>query len=251
MGFEFRTDYYSAGTKLKYGIIASEKSKIARTTILLNGQLWKENGSNITQSALVSAGFNLNLKSSTGFSLELNNAYESLPDTFYLSRDADVAYIGSGNYNYNFATFSFNTPFTRKFALMLMTNAGQYYDGTQAVIRLSSNIKIGSFLSIEPGYEYDRIRFSKRNQTFDGHIAGLRSVLMFSKKLSVSSLIQYSSIANGIVSNVRLRYNPKEGNDLYIVFNEGRNIELNRELPVLNRVANAGVLVKYTYTFIL
>ena len=57
---------------------------------------------------------------------------------------------------------------------------------------------------------------------------------MFTNTFSVSALVEYSNIAHGIVTNVRLRYNPKEGNDFYLVFNEGRNTELTRETPELN-----------------
>jgi len=63
--------------------------------------------------------------------------------------------------------------------------------------------------------------------------------------------VEYSNIMHGLVTNIRLRFNPKEGNDLYLVFNQGRNIELNRVSPELNPIANRGILIKYTYTFIL
>jgi hypothetical protein len=251
MGFEFRSNYYSTGAKLKYGLIAGEKSKVATSTFFLDGQIWKDNGTNVTQSAIVSAGYSLGLKSSMGFNILINHSYEFLADTFFLSHDAVLAYVPSGNYSYNFASFLFNTPYTKNVFLNLMTNIGQYYDGNQFATRLSASFKFGAFLTLEPGAEYDRIRFATRNQSFNGKVASIRATFMFNNKLSLSALAQYSNIAHGILTNFRLRYNPKEGHDLYIVFNEGRNIELNRELPALNPVASAGVLIKYTYTFIL
>ena len=251
MGFEFRSNYYSTGTKLKYGLIAKEKSKIATHTFYLNGQIWKDNATNLTQSGLINAGYSLNLKSSTGFRIMLNHEYEFLTDTFSLSNDAVKAYIPSGIYSYDFGTFIFNTPFTKKVSFNLMSNFGQYYDGNQLTSNASATFKFGAFMSLEPSVEYDMIRFPSRSQSFTGKIASLRAVVMFSNKISLSGLAQYSNIAHGIMTNLRFRYNPKEGHNLYIVFNEGRNIELNREVPALARVANAGILVKYTYTFIL
>jgi hypothetical protein len=251
MGFEFRSNFYSLGTKLMYGLIAGEKSKVATNAFYFSGQIWKDNATNVTQSALVSAGYSLGLKSSTGINILLNHAYESLADTFFLSNDAVIAYVPTKSYGYNFATFIINTPYTRNVFFNLQSNIGQYYDGNQFATRLSSSIKLGAFLSLEPAIEYDRISFPTRNQRFTGEVASLRAILMFNNKLSLSALAQYSNIAHGVLTNLRLRYNPKEGHDLYIVFNEGRNIELNREVPALNPVSNAGVLVKYTYTFIL
>jgi hypothetical protein len=72
---------------------------------------------------------------------------------------------------------------------------------------------------------------------------------MANTKLSLSALIQYNSVTNSIVSNIRLRYNPGEGNDFYVVFNEGRNTLLGRETPRLPVYNDRTVLLKYTYTF--
>jgi hypothetical protein len=251
MGFEIRSNYYMIGTKIKYGIIAGEGSKISKHVFTVNAQMWKDNAKNITQSALGSAGYGLDFKSSSGILVNLMRAYEYLTDTFYLSNDAVIAYAKPGSYNYTFGMIDLHSPYSKKIFLEIMSNIGQFYDGNQITMRFLVNAKFGSFLSISPSYEYDRIKFPSRNQSFNGQIAGLNAAVMFNNKLSISALAQYSNIDHGMVTNIRLRYNPKEGNDLYIVFNEGRNIQLNRETPPLKPVANRGILIKYTYTFIL
>jgi hypothetical protein len=72
---------------------------------------------------------------------------------------------------------------------------------------------------------------------------------MLDTKLSVSAYIQYNTAVKDVLTNLRLRYNPKEGNDLYLVFNEGRNTNLERETPYLPVYSTRSVLLKYTYTF--
>ena len=251
MGFEFRENYYMAGTKLKYGFIPGESSAISTHIIKFDLQAWKDNGSNTTQSAFVRPGYSLEMKSGSGFLVNFNYAYEYLTDTFHLSNDDVIAYISPGNYGYNFGSVNVHTPYTKPLFFEVASNLGQYYDGNQFTMRLMSTIKLGAFLSLQPSYEYDRIRFSTRDQSFTGHIARLNALIMLNNKLSISSLVEYSNIMHGLVTNIRLRFNPKEGNDLYLVFNQGRNIELNRVSPELNPIANRGILIKYTYTFIL
>ena len=73
---------------------------------------------------------------------------------------------------------------------------------------------------------------------------------MFSTKLSVSAFIQHNSADHITVGNLRIRYNPKEGNDLYIVFNETWNSDIHREIPSLLDTENRTILFKYTYTFV-
>jgi hypothetical protein len=251
MGFEFRENFYMAGTKLKYGFIPGESSAISRHVIQFNAQAWNENNSHVTQSALIQPGYSLELKSGSGFLVNFNHAYENLTDTFYLSNDDVIAYINPGNYGYGFVMVNVHSPFTRQLSFEVFSNLGQYYDGNQITMRLTSTIKLGAFLSLQPSYEFDRIRFPARDQSFTGHIASLKSILMLNNKLSISALLEYSNIVHGLVTNLRLRYNPKEGNDLYLVFNEGRNIEMNRTSPDLNPVAYRGIIIKYTYTFVL
>jgi hypothetical protein len=251
LGFEFRTDYFMYGAKLKYGWIPDESSSIARHKLILNAKSWNDNVSNNAQSALFRMGYIIELKSGWGAQAFLSPTYELITDTFYLSSDAVISYIPSGKYNFNYATFGFNSPPTSVFSFDLFSNFGQYYDGRQFTLRLSSTLKIGAFLSLAPSIELDKILFPTRNQSFTGHIAGLNSMIMFNSKLSISSLLQYSNIEHGVLTNLRLRYNPREGNDFYLVLNEGRNIELNRESPALNSLATRGILVKYTYSFIL
>lgn len=251
MGFEFRQNYYMAGTRLKYGIIEGENSKISKHIFSFDAQMWKDNSTNITQSALISAGYGLDFKSSKGFQVNLNHVYENLVDTFYLSNDAVIAYVRPGNFGFTYGSIYLHSDYSKSIFCEIFGNMGQFYDGKQSTIVLSAIAKFGSIFSLSPSYEYDRIRFPSRLQSFNGQVARLNAVVMFSNKLSISALAQYSNIDHAMVTNIRLRYNHKEGNDLYIVFNEGRNIQLNRMFPPLDPVANRGILVKYTYTFIL
>jgi hypothetical protein len=251
LGFESRENYYMLGTHLKYGWIPGEASVISTHKIMLNAQTWQENGINITQSAIIGAGYVIDSKAGSGIEIKVNHVYDHLTDTFYLSNDAVIAYVKPENYGYTYVSSFLHSPYTKKVSLEILTSLGQYYDGNQFTIRLKSNVKFGAFIGLEPLYEYDRIHFPTRDQSFNGHIAGLKALLMFTNTISVSALVEYSNIAHGIVTNVRLRYNPKEGNDFYFVFNQGRNTELTRESPELNTIANRGVVIKYTYTFIL
>jgi hypothetical protein len=74
---------------------------------------------------------------------------------------------------------------------------------------------------------------------------------MFTTQLSINAFVQYNSADNALSTNFRLRYNPREGNDFYIVINEGRSTYRDLEDPRLPAFNNRSVLVKYTYTFTL
>ena len=81
------------------------------------------------------------------------------------------------------------------------------------------------------------------------HILGIKALYMLDTKLSANAFIQYNTSEDEIISNFRIRFNPREGNDFYFMFNEGRNTDLYREEPNLPVYSYRSVMVKYTYTF--
>ena len=74
---------------------------------------------------------------------------------------------------------------------------------------------------------------------------------MFTTKLTFTTFIQYNTFSNRIITNARIRYNAKEGNDLYIAYNEGIDSFIKANFVVDRVNENRTILIKYTYTFAL
>ena len=127
--------------------------------------------------------------------------------------------------------------------------AGSFYDGMKFTINLQLGWDASPSFELNGTYRFDRISFSDRDQGFSNHIVGMRALYMLNTKISATAFIQYNTAVDAMITNLRFRYNPKEGNDLYIVFNEGTNFYLDHESPVKPRTDNRTILVKYTYTF--
>jgi hypothetical protein len=179
------------------------------------------------------------------FSLVYNN--ENLKDSLVLIENE--AYVPPGRYEFvNFMGF-LSSPSSRPFFLMLITEEGQFYDGWRFSIRLEPTWNISKHFELGGTYGFDYVKFPDRDMMMTNNILGVKTLYMLNTKLSVNAFIQYNTAENAIVSNLRLRFNPKEGNDFYIVFNEGRNTNLTREVPALPVYNSRAVMVKYTYTF--
>ena len=127
--------------------------------------------------------------------------------------------------------------------------AGNFYDGKRLSLRLAPQWNVGPSLQLSLAGEINRVVFPDRNQSFTGTITKIKALVMFTTKLSLSSFIQYNNADNAMLTNMRFRYNPREGNDFYIVFNEGRNTFPESESPRLPKVGSRSILLKYTYTF--
>jgi hypothetical protein len=130
-----------------------------------------------------------------------------------------------------------------------MTELGQYYDGTRVSFRLQPTWNISKHFELGGSYNFDHVIITKRALSMTNHIIGIKALYMPDTHFSINAYIQYNKALHGIITNLRLRYNPKEGNDLYLVFNEDRNTDLYRELPNLPVYNSRSVMLKYTYTF--
>jgi hypothetical protein len=192
--------------------------------------------------------YDLSFKSGYSGMLSISHLFENVADTFSFSKDA---YVSAGKYGFNQLETHLNSPRTNKFVLGVDVFAGSFYDGSRFTVGTEPSWNVGSSLQLGLKYEYNFLSFKNRNQSFSGGVAGFKALVMINTKLSLSTFIQYNSAENSVMTNFRFRYNPREGNDFYIVFNEGRNTYRDIENPRQPLYNNRSILLKYTYTFTL
>ena len=104
-------------------------------------------------------------------------------------------------------------------------------------------------LELGSEYEVNRIEFRERSQMLWAHIGRIRARAMLSTELTGESLVQYSSSLSGVIANIRIRFNPREGNDFYLVYNHRVNTDRGRLNPMLPFTESRTVLLKYSHTF--
>ena len=126
---------------------------------------------------------------------------------------------------------------------------GRFFDGDRLSLTFIPVLNLSSTFEFRFTYSYNNINFQDRSDRFIAHLAGVKALAMISTKFTISAFVQYNNTENKVFNNFRIRYNPREGNDLYIVYNEGYNTERQRELPNLPVSDVATFVVKYTHTF--
>jgi hypothetical protein len=247
IGFEMMNDYTGILGGVRYGWISPEHSKLYThgPEIRTMYRTYIKDGSFMSFTNY--SGWAFQAKSQwqgTAF-LIYNN--ERLTDSLEISKDE--LYITPGRYEYLSLLGLFTTPMSKPFYSIIITELGQYYDGKRVSFRLEPTWNLSKHFELGGTYNFDHVTVSKRDVSMTNHIIGIKALYMFSTKLSFNAFIQYNTSLHGIITNLRIRYNPKEGNDLYLVFNEDRNTDLYRELPNFPVYNSRAVMLKYTYTF--
>ena len=246
IGFTQRNDFTLLDEAVSYTWLPGEASSLIWHTFSLSGFTFIRNPDRSVESGEVGPEWTFSAKSGSGGSVEAKLLYEDLLVPFALSEDAVVP---AGSYTFFRLGASYHVSHTRLFQLRPSIEAGTFFDGWQATVGFSPIWYVSPHLELAGSYLYNRIRFPDRDARFDAHLARLRIGTALNTKVSTNAFIQFNSATNQVSANVRFRYNFREGNDLWIVYNEGIHTDRHRLSPALPFTDTRTILLKYTYTF--
>ncbi len=246
LGFTQRTDFTLLDGGASFTWLPGEASSLIWHTLGLAGFAFVRNSDRSLESAEVGPEWEFAAKSGAGGTLDAKLLVEDLLEPFTLSEQAVVP---TGSYAFFRVGASYHVSHTRLFQLRPGIEVGTFFDGWQATAEISPIWYVSPHLELSGSYRFTRIRFPDRDQRFDAHLARLRIGTAVNTRFSTNAFIQFNSAANTVSANVRFRFNFREGNDLWIVYNEGMNTDRNRFSPALPFTDTRTVLVKYTHTF--
>jgi hypothetical protein len=248
VGFEMRDAYRALYTSVQWGWLPGENSKLFNHNINLKQLNYYSSTTNELESSYFGPEWEFQTKNFLMGAVEIKRIIENVEEEFSFSDDALVPV---GKYLFYAIEGTLVTPMTKKLYAEMKLEGGQFYDGNRFSYMVSPYLNISSSVIISGTYQFDAISFSKRNQEFQNHIGRLKLEYMQSTKLSASTFVQYNTFDAALAGNFRIRYNPREGNDFYLVFNEYRNMNTELQIPSLPELANRTIMLKYTHTFIL
>ncbi len=247
VGFIMRSGVTGVRLRSQYGWIPGAESKFFNyklTMFYARSQRLIDNG---LEMSFYGPGIAFTTKSGWtgrgGLYINLQGIY----DEYSIADNVDVPV---GEYKYLVTRLNASTPFSKPVSSEFSVVAGQFYDGNNFTVTAEPKVNLSASLQFSGYYNFNHVVFSKRNQELNAHVGRLKVLYMYNTKLSVSSFIQYNSVNHMTLTNFRLRYNPKEGNDLYLVYNEirptsGYFSEGVSETKFLSRIFQ----LKYVHTF--
>ena len=245
-GFMFINNIHEVRGTLGYGWFPGENSAIFNYSLGADFEMTSRIEDGNIETMQFSPEFKMALKS--GYSLYSSLVYqkEGVAWDFHLSDDV---FVSVGDYSFWGFRSRIMSPQTKKIVASVGFDGGEFYDGNRFSVEFEPEFNISSSLQLTASYQMDKVDFSSRNQSFTNNIARIKATYMLNTKLSVSSYAQYNEIDNILITNFRLRYNPRDGNDFYLVFNDIRNADKAGSTPELPSYLSRTVLLKYTHTF--
>lgn len=159
--------------------------------------------------------------------------------------------VAEGRYDFFSGILGFGSPSGAALQAAGSMEGGGYYGGYRVGGTLNLSWTPGPRVALGLQNVLNRIDLPGGRE--DVLITRLRFGTAWSRTLTADAFIQYNSSARVLTPNVRIRYNPREGSDLFLVYNEAVNTDLlpgDPGLPPLPRSGFRSFQVKYTYTFV-
>ena len=252
MGFITREDIWANGGQIGYGWFGEEEDWYRTFSTAFSGSSITRNEDGSAESARAGLEAELETKNGASYGIAVDYSFEDLNEEIEFPEETVVP---EGSYRFVGVQISRRNPSGSLFGIDSQAFAGSFYDGWRADIGLGPEWAASKHLQLSAEYELNLVRFPDRDQDFNAHVVRFRSQMALNTKISLSAFVQFSSASDLVTTNLRFRYNFREGNDLWLVYNEGSNLDrdrdfnLDRNRPIAPRVANRLVLLKYTYTF--
>jgi len=246
VGFEVKNNYQGERVILQYGWLPQRETFLRYHSVSLTAYDFRNTLTGLHETSNGILKWYFEAKKGYYGNIAANWFLEDLADTLILGNDQ--ASVRPGRYSFAFLSALYGSSGAHALSYDLSAEAGSFYDGWKLSFCALPKLSIGAGFDLGLTYYFDYVNLSQ-SMSFINHILGVRGLMTLTTKTSLSAYIQYNTAVDKIVTNIRFRYNPREGNDFYIVYDEGLNSDLARESPRLPFSSGRTLLLKYTYTF--
>ena len=247
VGFLLRRNFTALDGRLQYLWFGGPRSPFRTFAVQGTLQGFRRNEDDQIESVLLAPALEAEFKSGHSLSLAYRANYESVPFAFAIAPEVTIPV---GDYWFHEAELRFESRPGTNIRPDVAVTAGQFYDGHRVSLLLQPALNLSRHLELSADYSLNRIRFPARDQAVNMHLLRLRVRAAYDVHLSLSAFLQYNSVSDQFDMNLRLRYNVRDGTDLWIVYNETLHTDREAWHPMPPRSLGRALLVKYTHTFI-
>lgn len=246
VGFVDRNDF-------KFGTAALSQTWLKKKGVFIwhklefLGNAYFSNSDHEVLSSEIGSEWSFSRRNLDGGGILVKRVHENLFEDFVLSEKANIPI---GRYDFYRVVGSYNMSVDRTIKSNFQVETGPFYDGWLNSVTLTPNWYISKHLQLNLQYVYNHANFADRDELFKSHITRFSIGTALNRKISTNALVQYNSAADLFSANVRFRYNFREGQDLWVVFNSGLYTNRLDYTPNLPTVDTQSILVKYIHTFV-
>jgi hypothetical protein len=246
LGFLQRRDFTRFGDAVGWGWRPGRDSPVLRHRLALRGRSFFRNEGFALESLEAGPEWTMQMRSARTWVASTSLREERVIQPFGFAG----ASVPAGDYRWAEGRLAYSQPGGALVRGTLSVEGGRFYDGHRFGLSASPTWSASRHLELNGLYQASRVTFAERPAGEEQvliQVARVRARVMLSGALSTAFFLQYTSAADLVTLNARLRYNRREGQDFYLVFNDGLNTERAAFEPGLPLSAGRTLLLKYSH----
>jgi len=229
LGFVPRRDIFNFSPRVTYSFFPKQ-GKISRYNLTLNTnqfyKLGREEDSIVQEFSKIDANyqFRFDVDFSSGAQVNLRASYS---DIFLLGdfdptriQEDDVFLAAGSDYQFTNFTLSHNSDRRKVLSYSINSTIGQFYNGQRLGINTNLNYRYTPYGTVTLSVNYNNIRLAEPFKEANLWLIGPKFDLSFSKKLFLTTFVQYNNQLNNLNINSRLQWRYKPASDIFFVYTD-------------------------------
>ena len=205
-----------------------------------------ENHAGVVDSRTQGASVQMQRQDTSGAGASVWHEYDNLTAPFATAGTT----ILPGSYSWTYASVNYSSNRTRRMYGSIGGDAGGYYNGSRQSARANITLQLGKTLLFEPQYVHNRVTLPGQ-PLYTSNVLNFRVSHSFSPDFYLKGFVQYNDDRKTANFNFLWWYHYQPGSDLYVVYNQGWDIDLPltsaAALANSHRVRTRSIAVKLTY----
>ncbi|MEO9850499.1 MAG: DUF5916 domain-containing protein [Reichenbachiella sp.] len=195
---------------------------------------------------LVAIDENIQFQNTSRLRASLKRRYTYLFDTFDPTNTEGQELPADSDYTYHLLWMRYDSDQRRTLTYSIVGQVGEYFNGNRYRIGGDISYRIQPFAAFNINLNYNRLSMPEPYTSADLILIGSRIDFTMTKKLFLTSFLQYNTQAENFNINTRIQWRFKPASDLFIVYTDNyATMDMNQEFGLQEK--NRALVLKLTY----
>jgi len=238
VGFVRRHDYFQMNPEARLYFYPNSDKIIQHGATLQSMWLYTPGYGNTDRETRFRWDFQM--RDNSRISADVKNEYTYLFDDFDPTRE-DEHYLPAGS-SYTYTSFSvqYSSNRNKPLSFRVEPRFGEFFNGHRAGVSGDLSYRFQPFGNVSLNYNLNRIDLAGSFEPVNLYLVGPRFDLTFTKKLFLTTFVQYNNQIDNLNINARFQWRFKPVSDFFLVYTDNY-------LPEDFSVKNRAIIAKLTY----
>ncbi|MEO1257961.1 MAG: DUF5916 domain-containing protein [Bacteroidota bacterium] len=238
VGFVPRTNFFQMQPEARL-FFYPKNNKVVQHGPVVQGLWLRTPGYGITDRE-VRFRWEFRMRDNSRFEAEVKNEYTFLFDDFDPTREDKYSLKAETGYTYTNYSLEYSSNPNRIFSVRVEPRFGEFFNGTRLGLRGNINYRFQPYGNISLNYNFNRIKLAEPFEPVNLVLVGPRIDLTFTRKLFLTTFIQYNNQIDNLNINARFQWRFKPVSDFFLVYTDNYT-------PEGFVVRNRSIVAKLTY----